>query len=261
MLKKRSILSLAIQAGEILLMNGAEIFRVQETIGRILDAFGIHDYSLYVVSNGIFVTLNEDREDSSFAMRNVPTSVLHLGRIDAVNELSRSIVKNPDINKLSYYKEQLRQCAELPPFPLWLRALCCGVGSGTFCYMFGGSVFDCAGALLCGLLLQILLTFYGRKKRSRFTHTILGAVLVSSLAVGMCTLNSNLSLDYIIIGSIMALVPGVALTTSIRDFFNGDFLSGNIHLIDATLTGVCIAVGVGVTLQFWQLVTGGRMSF
>ena len=51
----------------------------------------------------------------------------------------------------------------------------------------------------------------------------------------------------------MILVPGVALTTSIRDFFSGDYLSGSIHLIDALLTAVCIAAGVGVAMKIFIL--------
>jgi uncharacterized membrane protein YjjP (DUF1212 family) len=65
--------------------------------------------------------------------------------------------------------------------------------------------------------------------------------------------------DKIVIGSIMPLVPGIAFTTSIRDFYNGDFLSGTIHLIDALLTALCIAVGVCISIYICQLLGGGAL--
>ena len=65
--------------------------------------------------------------------------------------------------------------------------------------------------------------------------------------------------DKIVIGDIMPLVPGIALTTSIRDFFNGDYLSGTIHMIDAVLTAFSIAVGVGTIITLYQLFTGGAL--
>jgi uncharacterized membrane protein YjjP (DUF1212 family) len=46
----------------------------------------------------------------------------------------------------------------------------------------------------------------------------------------------------------MPIVPGIALTTSIRDIHNGDYLSGAIHLLDALLTALCIAVGISVPI-------------
>ena len=63
-------------------------------------------------------------------------------------------------------------------------------------------------------------------------------------------------LGAIIIGSIIRLVPGVALTTSIRDFLNGDYLSGTIRMIDAVLVACCIALGVGIVLSAFQMLTG-----
>ena len=53
-----------------------------------------------------------------------------------------------------------------------------------------------------------------------------------------------LDFNRVVIGGIIPLVPGVAFSTSIREFFNGDYLSGVIHLIAALLTAVCIALGV-----------------
>ena len=53
-----------------------------------------------------------------------------------------------------------------------------------------------------------------------------------------------LSASWVIIGGIVPMVPGVTFTTSIREFFNGDYLSGVIHCISAVLTAVCIALGV-----------------
>lgn len=259
MIPRRQVLYLAVTAGEILLASGAEIFRVQETIEHILAAFQVREYHIYVLSNGIFATLDEQREDSSVALRHVPAAAIHLGRVAAVNELSREIAQRPDPAKIELYCARVRQCAEVPSFPLWMRALASALGSSSFCFLLGGGIGDCLAAFICGVLLQIFLTLYGQKGRSRFMNTLLGTGLVTTVAVGASALLASLSLDHIIIGAIMPLVPGVALTTSIRDFFGGDFLSGAIHMIEALLTGICIAVGVGAVLQFWQFVAGGAL--
>ena len=81
--------------------------------------------------------------------------------------------------------------------------------------------------------------------------TLCGGVLF------LCGLGHNM--DKIIIGSIIRLVPGVALTTSIRDFFHGDYLSGAIRMLDAFLVGGCIAVGVGFVVKVLSTLTGGAL--
>ncbi|MBQ7016581.1 MAG: hypothetical protein IJN10_06480 [Firmicutes bacterium] len=41
-----------------------------------------------------------------------------------------------------------------------------------------------------------------------------------------------------------------------REFFNGDYISGSIHLIDALLTAVCIAVGVATAIFLFTSMGG-----
>jgi len=65
--------------------------------------------------------------------------------------------------------------------------------------------------------------------------------------------------DTIIIGSIMTLVPGVAITNAVLDTINGDYLSGTVRLLDAILVFLSIAIGVGVMFTIYHALTGGVM--
>lgn len=103
---------------------------------------------------------------------------------------------------------------------------------------------------------------YGVKKvftaeNFKFITNIFGSALVTLVSLITFSIGLPVLYDKIIIGAIMPLVPGIALTTSIRDFFNGDYLSGAIHMIDAVLTAFCIAAGVGTVMTIYNLVVGG----
>ena len=74
--KHRKALELAGHAGCILLKNGAEIFRVQETMTRILCAYGVTDNNVYVISNGIFATAGEGTEHALSAGKRAERSPL-----------------------------------------------------------------------------------------------------------------------------------------------------------------------------------------
>ena len=56
------------------------------------------------------------------------------------------------------------------------------------------------------------------------------------------------SIDKVIIGGIIPLVPGIALTNGVRDIAGCDYLSGTIRGIEALLIGAAIALGVGFVL-------------
>lgn len=98
---------------------------------------------------------------------------------------------------------------------------------------------------------------FSQRKTSKFITNIFGSALVTLVSLITFSIGLPVLYDKIIIGAIMPLVPGIALTTSIRDFFNGDYLSGAIHMIDAVLTAFCIAAGVGTVMTIYNLVVGG----
>ena len=93
------------------------------------------------------------------------------------------------------------------------------------------------------------LRFLCRKRKvSRFLTNVYVSLLISLLSLPAAAGVIPVLHDKVVIGAIMPLVPGIALTTSIRDFYNGDYLSGTIHLIDALLTALCIAVGIALPI-------------
>ena len=89
---------------------------------------------------------------------------------------------------------------------------------------------------------------------------IMGSAIVTTGSLILYVAGAGILSDKIIIGGIIPLVPGVALTTGIRDLFSGDYLSGSIRMIDALLTGMCIAIGVGGAIKIFQLLWGGTLA-
>ena len=110
-----------------------------------------------------------------------------------------------------------------------------------------------------GLLLEPYLYWVGKHNLSKFLTNLSASALVALVGGVLFLLGLGHNMDKVIIGSIIRLVPGMALTTSIRDFFHGDYLSGAIRMLDAVLVGGCIAVGVGVVVRLLSLLTGGAL--
>lgn len=235
------IVKLAGQAGCILLQNGAEIFRVQETMQLILAAYGVTDSNVYVISNGIFATVNEGTEQALSLVRHVPLGGVNLSRIEAVNAISRAICAGT--MDLETAQSALERAQTLTPERPLTHVLACALGASSFCCLFGGSLLDGIAAFPIGMLLQLYLLI-PRKQGARFMSYIWGSLLVTLLGGAAALLFPRLSVGRVVVGGIVPLVPGVVFTTSIREFFNGDYLSGIIHCIAAVLTAVCIALGV-----------------
>ena len=252
-----SALELSFQMGEVLLKNGAEISRVQETMGRVARAYKIEKFDVYVLTNAVFATGIEQGVEHAARLRHIPSSTTHFGRLTAVNQLSREIVEGRHTVEEAF--RILEEIKALPRTSLPLSVLACAVGSACFSYLFGGSWRDALTAFLCGTVLELYLDQIGRRSFSKFLTNLSASALVTFCGALFFLTGIGENMDKIIIGSIIRLVPGVALTTSIRDFFNGDYLSGAIRMLDAVLVGGCIAIGVGLVVRGLYYVTGGTL--
>ena len=84
--EQEKALRLATEAGHILLENGAEISRVEQTMEHIASAYGVNDESFFVLSNGI-ITTGRQYARAEF----IPIRGTQLSRVVEVNQLSRDV--------------------------------------------------------------------------------------------------------------------------------------------------------------------------
>jgi uncharacterized membrane protein YjjP (DUF1212 family) len=241
-------LKCAVDIGEALLMNGGEIYRVEETINHILEAWQIENYDVYVLSNGLFASANETAEDACSIVRHIVNPQVHLGRIAELNQLSREICKSK--MSVDAANECLESIKKMSSHSLMETMIVCGVGTGCFTYIFGGTLQDSIISFIIGIFIGL---FLYKNHASRFIKNIFGGFIAAVLA-SLFSMMVPIHIDKVIIGDIMPLVPGIAFTTGVRDLFHEDYLSGAIHILDAVLTGICIAVGVGT---FLLIMNGG----
>ena len=248
------VLDLALMAGHILLENGAEIYRVEETIDRICGYYGVNSENAFVLSNGIFLTAGSARESFFAKVQHIPVSGTHLNKVAAVNQLSREIVEGRHTIQDAY--RLLEEIRTMPGKKRWMQTLASGVGSAAFCIFFGGTFGDSLAAFAAGICLYLYVLWLSVPHLSKIVGNIGGGALVTVVCCLLYLMGVGENLNFMMIGTIMPLVPGVAFTNSIRDVADGDYISGSVRMLDALLVFFCIAIGVGIGFSLISLVPG-----
>lgn len=247
---EREIMETAMEAGHILLENGAEIFRVEETINRICKHYGVESSNAFVLSNGIFVTSGSIAEETFAKVQHIPVSGSHLNRVAAVNQLSREIEEGRyTIEEVKAHLEEIRR---MPGKSKPMQILGAGVGSGAFCYLYGGNLQDCIAAFLAGLVLYIFVLYISSSYLNKMMSSIAGGAVATTVCMILHKLGMGVNLDLMVIGSIIPLVPGVAFTNAIRDIADENYIAGSVRMMDALLVFFCIAMGVGLVYTVRQ---------
>ena len=179
--------------------------------------------------------------------------------IAKVNDFSRKFV-NSDMS-LDDAENRLKEIKNAPMYPQWVMNIFGGFAGGFFTAMFGGNVFEFIFAFITSFLVVYGVKKIGKYTGSFFIKNVLGGMINTITALSLVYLSKNfllnVSIDRIIIGSIMPLVPGVAITNALRDSISGDFVSGVSKLSEAIIIAIAIALGVGSILNLELLIKGG----
>ncbi len=251
--QQEKALQLATDAGHILLENGAEINRVEDTMQHIASAYGIEGDSFYVLSNGIIST-GEHFARAEF----IPIRGTQLSRVVEVNQLSREIDAAAPM-PLDELECRLRSIRQSPSKPWWELVVGIALGVSSFSILFGGSFVDAGATFAAGLLLGLFITFVG-SRMSRIFSNLLGGLVGGLLCILAVRIGLGQHLPNMIIGTIIALVPGVPFTNGMRDLANEHYLAGTTRLLDAFLAFLCIALGVVVSLLADGMLAGGMVQ-
>ena len=243
-------LQLATEAGHILLENGAEISRVEETMEHIASAYGVRDESFFVLSNGI-ITTGRQYARAEF----IPIRGTQLSRVVEVNQLSRDV--RPPVMPLDQLEARLRAIRSQGGKPWWEVVLGIALGVASFSILFGGSLTDAAATFVCGLPLGLFMTF---ARLTRIFSNLMGGLVGGLLCILSVALGFGEHLPNMIIGTIIALVPGVPFTNGMRDLGNEDYIAGATRLMDAFLAFLCIALGVALAFILHGFLSDGLMQ-
>jgi uncharacterized membrane protein YjjP (DUF1212 family) len=249
------ILRIAAYAGRIILENGGETYRVEETICKICSAFGIKEADSFVTPTGMMISVTDASGHTASLIKRINARTVNLEKISKVNDLSRKISKGS--MTLDFVENELKVINHTKHYNEKLQIFSAACAAGFFTLLFGGNIKDFITAFLIGIFIKAFSLKLNKLKINQFFINIIGGAFAALVALTATYFHLADNLDNIIIGSIMLLVPGLAITNAIRDTLEGDLVSGVSRAIEAFFIACAIAVGTGVVLKLWFMNFGG----
>lgn len=247
--QKKKIIALA---GRLVLENGGDTYRSEETILHLCRAFGAPQSDVVALPTGLFLTIGTGEQSESMIIR-IKRRSIDLTNLDRINATSRSLCEGTlSLDEGERVLDEISRGHK----PRRLRmALAAGISSAAFTIFFGGALFDALPSALCGFFCQLLCGLIPQHHFASFFRSGLGGVITSGLAAVFVLLFGG-NFNPIVIGALMPLVPGLSLTNAVRDLIRGDLVSGGAILTESMLMATSLAVGVSLGLSFF-LALGG----
>ena len=187
------------------------------------------------------------RHDGKYPLiESLITSQLDVDRLDYLNNLSRYICANkPSLPELIEKYEEVMSRKE---YPVWIDYLGAILVASGFCVFFGGDVLDAFSAGLLGVVITVIRRFMSKVEENQMAKAFVSSLVAGFLAIICVNLGIGDHVDKIMIGGIMLLIPGIAMTNSIRDMLIGDIVTGLLRFVNSVLIAGAIACGFALPL-------------
>lgn len=238
-----TLLEVAVELGYQLSMAGAETYRIEDSVSRVLRTYDLES-EVYSVPNCLIVSIETPEGKPMTRMRRIGYHGNSLDAVEKFNTLSRYICAHkPEPEKAMRWLRDTESKVSRYSFPIILVASF--FSAFGFCFLFGGTVIDAICAGICGLVVGLINRFMDILKTNQFVRTITAAFFMALLAYALGAFGVMDSADATVIGALMLLVPGLLFTNAMRDIMSGDTNSGINRIMQVLLIAAAICLGSG----------------
>ncbi len=242
-----ALMNLVVRIGYDLAMCGAETFRIEDTITRILESYGVAS-EVFAIPNYLIVTISTEDGQPLTRMRRIGYHGTDLDMVENLNGLSRAICnRHPSPRDALQWLDGIHSKKKGYPFTTILLGHF--LGAMGFSVLFGCSLRDMFFAGLCGTVIGLVNRNMQSLKVNPFFSTIAAAFFMALTAYGLNILGIVQNPDTVNIGALMNLVPGLLFTNAMRDIIYGDTNSGVNRIVQVFLIAVAIALGTASALN------------
>lgn len=252
-MKTEDLLCVALDIGEQMLISGAEVSRVEDSLQRIISSYHIKRVDVFTITSSIVTTVTDLDGKTITQTRRISSYATDLDKLHNLNALSRKVcTQKPEADEI---RKELETIVAKKPYSLGMQCFAFALIAGSFTLFFGGNFLDAAASALIGLVLKISTYTLSKMDINMVLSNLVGSFILSALAILFVFLHFGQNADMIIIGNIMLLIPGIGITNSIRDIVTGDLMAGILRFCEAIIVALAIAGGYFLA----ALVLGGLM--
>ena len=252
------LLDLAVDLGYELAMCGAETFRVEESIDRVLASYGVRGET-FAIPNYLMVSIRTEDGTTVTRMRRIGIHGNDLDSVEKFSGLSRAICnRKPSPQEALQWLDRVRGMRL--SYSLLGQMLGSLLGASGFAIFFGGNWLDAVSGGLCGILICLINRVLDHVRTNQFFKTIAASYFMALLAYAFGAAGLSPNPDAATIGALMILVPGLLFTNAMRDIIYGDTNSGINRIVQVLLIAAAIALGMACAWNTAKVFWGTPVS-
>lgn len=236
-----ALLRVIMDIGAEILRSGGEVTRVEDSISRMLTAYGWDRINVYTITSIIEVSAVTAEGNTVSQIRRLYDYDTNLERVAMLNQLSRNICSGkPQVEEI---EKCMREIMHLPGVNIWIGYIGAILAACGFTIFFGGTYEDIGATAILACFIHFIERKGLYKKNNQLLFYLVCSFITGAVGCICVHIGIGIHLDKILSGCIMLIIPGIAITYSVRDMLLGEIITGFLKFIESLLIAVTIAGG------------------
>ena len=234
-----------------MMVSGLEVGKVEKHIERMCLAYKMQEVEVFIITSSIVVSVRDLEGKLYTQTKRIKSYQTDFYRIELLEKLTLFICENcPDAKEIEQMRTEILE--QVTKEHKWknktTQYLVFCVVSAIFSMFFGGNEKDVIAAFLCGIFIKFTMNFVGNAMENQFIMNVMSSFIGGFMA--WCLYKAGLaeSIDKVIIGNIMLLIPGLAMVNAFKDLIGGEVITGLLRLADSLIQAAAIAIGFALIL-------------
>lgn len=254
----RQAIAFTLSLAEALHRYGASADRIEDAVGTVAERLGLKA-QFFAAPTSILASYVTTKGSITRMIRlgGAEIDLAKLADVDAlISEVSAGRLSPGD------GRDRLETTHAQPR--VWstgLRILASGLAGALAARLFGGGASEALAAFPIALVVGLLGLWAGRSARSRLLYEPLAALFGAAAAVQAERLVPGLSSYNVTLSALILLVPGLSLTTAMRELAVQHLTAGTTRLTSALMSLVGLGLGVGFGRRIGEAIAWSGPAF
>ncbi len=250
--KLREIVDVCLLLGQLLLQNGANARRVEESVHQMGTALGADWIDIFISANALVITATSGEEFRTKGRRVVRFGGVNLGILVKLSKLTHRVREG--VFSLPETRQKLAEINDTPRYyPRGVVVLLVGLACAAFSQLFGGDWATFGVTWLASSTAVFLRQELTQRQFNPFLNVILAAFLAASLSGLGFLWDASTAPTIALAASVLLLVPGVPLINAVNDMFQEYMIVGIARGVTGLLVSLSIATGLSLAISIWQI--------
>jgi uncharacterized membrane protein YjjP (DUF1212 family) len=240
---RRAQAKLLLKMGKAISEAGAPAHRLEASMHVLLEKFKMEG-NFFSMPTALFATLGDEEVQRTYMERTSPKDV----DLEKINDLSDVITRleNDEIDINDAYDEIIRINKAKPRYHAIIIIFAIGLASASLAGLFQGSWIDVVTSLLMGWLTALIIVFSSKHKELSLLFTPIAATAVGFIAMTISYYGQSIDHFIVSLSGLIILIPGLGITTAIRELSTGHLVSGSARMAGAVTTFLLLSFGLAL---------------